>query len=204
MDWLAILLFALSSNLDNFLAAITYGTRSIRIGAGTNLLIAGITGGSTLGCMLAGGAAARLLPGRLPGLVGGALMTLLGVCGMADALRKHLPVSPPGAGRGRLSGLLDAPETADADGSGTIDRKEAAVLALALSINNMGLGLGASIAGFDPWITAAAAAALSFAAIWGGCLAGRRWASRLFGRLGPFAAGAAMAALGVFEMLFAG
>ena len=204
MDWLAILLFALSANVDNFLAALTYGARNIRISTAENLLVAGITGGFTLVCMLAGGAAARLLPGRLPGLVGGALMVLLGVWGIAQTLRPRVkkPARPKQARRS-LERLLDAPETADADGSGVIERKEAAVLALALSINNAGLGLGASIAGIAPWLTAAVTAAVSFAAIGGGCLTGRRWTARLFGRLSPVLAGVLMAALGAAEMLAA-
>lgn len=203
MKLAAILLFVLSANLDNFTVALTYGMRKIRIGTAANLLIAGISGGGTLGCMLAGGAAARFLPPWLSGVLGGLLMAGIGLWSIADTLRRR-PAPRARDGHGvRLGELLDAPEAADTDRSGSIDPHEAIVLALALSINNLGLGLGASIAGFDPWLTAGLTVAVSLAAIRAGCFVGRRWAVRLLGRLAPLIAGAAVAALGIFELLSA-
>ena len=45
--------------------------------------------------------------------------------------------------------ILQAPEIADLDKSGTIDVKESLALAIALAINNFGLGIAASIAGLN-------------------------------------------------------
>lgn len=49
----------------------------------------------------------------------------------------------------KLGDILNNPESADTDTSGNIDLKESSSLAIALALNNMGLGIGASITGLN-------------------------------------------------------
>lgn len=202
MFFVTIFLFALSANLDNFTVAVTYGMRKIRIGLSANLLIAGISGGGTWLSMSAGILIEHFLPHTLSTVIGSLILIGIGGWSIRCALldRKKQASSPEEKGV-RLSELLDTPEKADADSSGSIDLREAALLALALTINNAGLGLGASIAGIDILITTLFTAALSMAAIFLGYLIGKRWASRLFGRFAPLIAGIVIAALGIYELL---
>lgn len=200
MVYLAIFLFALSANLDNFTVAITYGMRKIQIGFLANLLIAGISGGGTWLCMSIGVVIGRFLPHTLAGAAGSLLLIGIGLWGIKNTLSRKPLKSPQGKGR-HLGELLDSPEKADADASGSIDLGEAVILACALTINNAGLGLGASIAGINILLTTLCTAFFSIASIFVGCLIGKKWASRLFGRLAPLIAGGVITALGIYELL---
>ncbi|MFT8889432.1 MAG: manganese efflux pump [Ethanoligenens sp.] len=200
MGYLAIFLFALSANLDNFTVAITYGMRKIQIGPIPNLLIAGISGGGTLLFMTVGVWIGRFLPHSIADIIGSLLLIGIGIWSIKGALCAKS--SKPRHNNGiHLSELLDAPEKADADANGSIDLREATILAFALTINNAGLGLGASIAGVDILLTTLCTTFFSLAAIFIGCLIGKNWASRLLGRFAPLIAGIAIAALGVYELI---
>lgn len=200
MVYFAILLFALSANLDNFTVAITYGMRKIRIGCLANLLIAGISGGGTWLCMSAGIEIGQFLPHALASAAGSLLLVGMGLWSIKSALfpKPSIPAHQPGI---HLGELLDSPEKADADASGCIDLQEAAVLAIALTINNAGLGLGASIAGIDILLTTLCTAFCSVVAIFIGCWIGKSWASHALGRFAPLVAGIVVAALGICELL---
>lgn len=200
MDLIAIFLFALSANLDNFTVAITYGMRRIRIGFAANLLIAGISGAGTWLFMSVGVLIGRFLPHPLATAAGSLILVGIGLWSIKSALRPKTARPPQETGV-RLGDLLEQPEKADADASGRIDLKEAVILAFALTLNNAGLGLGASIAGVNILFTTLCTAVLSMALICAGCFVGENWASRLFGRFAPLVAGIVIAALGIYELL---
>lgn len=200
MVYFAILLFALSANLDNFTVAITYGMRRIRIGCLANLLIAGVSGGGTWLCMSIGAGIGQFLPHTLASMVGSLLLIGIGLWSIKTALfpKSAAPAHKSGF---HLGDLLDSPEKADADASGRIDLKEATVLALALTINNAGLGLGVSIAGINILLTTLCTAFFSLLGIFIGCWIGKNWASRILGRFAPLIAGIVVTALGICELL---
>ena len=61
-----------------------------------------------------------------------------------------------------------SPENADADESKHIDFKEATLLGIALSLNNIGGGLSAGMLGLDAFLVGFLSAVLSFVALWAG------------------------------------
>jgi len=91
-------------------------------------------------------------------IIGGALLILIGLYALwktiLEGKQKNTDNERSGCSMKNYIDILDAPEKADLDKSGTIDARESISLALALSINNMGLGIGASITGMNVFITA--------------------------------------------------
>jgi putative sporulation protein YtaF len=67
-----------------------------------------------------------------------------------------------------IRSILLKPENADMDNSKHIDFKEATVLGIALSINNVGGGLSAGMIGLNSFLVGFLSAALSFVALWAG------------------------------------
>jgi putative sporulation protein YtaF len=67
-----------------------------------------------------------------------------------------------------IYGILMKPENADADNSKDIDYKEATLLGIALSVNNIGGGLSAGMIGLNSFFVGLFSAIISFLALWAG------------------------------------
>lgn len=94
-----------------------------------------------------------------------------------------------------------SPEKADRDNSKHIDFKEATLLGIALSLNNVGGGLSAGILGVNAFLVAFLSAVLSFVALWAG-----NYVSALFIRLNiaekaTIVAGLVLIAIGIEQIL---
>jgi len=81
----------------------------------------------------------------------------------------------------------------------TTTSREAAVLAVALSLNNIGSGLGAGISHVSIPVTTALTIAGSIAALAGGSLIGQRASSAISQRSLGVAAGVILTAVGIYE-----
>ena len=100
-----------------------------------------------------------------------------------------------------LQGSFNDPESADNDHSGTIDIRESLVLALALTINNFGLGIGASITGLNIYATVIGTLFFSLISILVGCLVGRSYISKFLGKFAPLVSGLIIVLLGIYKLL---
>jgi putative Mn2+ efflux pump MntP len=179
--WLSAVLVAAVSNVDNLAAGIALGLRGTRITLAPNALIAGVTMAGTAAALTSGHALARLLPTGLADSVGAVIIVSIGVM---TVVASRSPVREPAAGTSRRPGL-----------SPTLAWREAALLAVALALNNVGTGVGAGIAGIPPLITTALAAAFSFLCVGSGSQVGRR-AGPLVGRHARLVAGLGLVCLG--------
>ena len=179
--WPSALLIAVVSNLDNYAAGVALGLRGTRIASAPNVLIAGVTMAGTAGAITFGDSLARLLRPSLAGSLGAVIIVSIGVVTVA-ASRSSVP--EPTVGMGRLPGR-----------SPTLSWREAALLAIALSLNNVGTGVGAGIAGIPPLITTLLAGAFSLCCVGGGSRVGRR-AGPLVGRHARLVAGLGLVCLG--------
>jgi putative Mn2+ efflux pump MntP len=74
--------------------------------------------------------------------------------------------------------FLENPEKADADNSGHIDIREAIALAFGLSLNNLGIGVGAGISGFNVELTTGLTFTLSLLAMSSGYMLGHRFRAK--------------------------
>lgn len=202
MHLLSSLLFAVCANIDNFTVGIAYGIKKIKIGLISNLLIALITGAGTFVSMAVGLWLSRFLPVSAANLIGSVILIILGVFVAADFFKAKKRQKANKNDRGDFcSKILEEPELADQNSSGTIDVKESLLLAVALSVNNFGLGIGASITGLNIFATVLCTVLGSILSIILGCLLGRSCLSRLFGRYAALVSGILIILLGIYEIL---
>lgn len=193
---------ALSNNFDNIGARIAYSIRGVHISLPVNLWISAITFGISFGAAFAGTEAAGLISRTAASLIAMALLSAIGIWMIAGPhLKKRngnngacAPAGPKGKGARRV--LLE-PESADLDNSKHIDFREGTLLGVALSMNNIGGGVGAGMMGLNSFLVGALSAALSFLALWAGNYASAFFVNRGLSRKASFAAGLLLIAIGI-------
>ncbi|MGO0121856.1 manganese efflux pump [Desulfothermobacter acidiphilus] len=162
MFFLPAFLLALSSNLDNVGVGISYGIRRIGIPFSSNLIIALVSTAGTVVSMCLGSEVARYVPVLLANLIGSGILVAVGVWVIRESWREVGGVDedspaladPPAKANkllewrirslGLLVQILREPSLADQDDSRRIEGREALLLALALTINNLAGGFGGS------------------------------------------------------------
>lgn len=187
-------MFAFSSNLDAFVVGVSYGIKKIHIGFLSNLCVALIATVGTVLSMVIGISLRDVFPDFLEKLIGSGVIILIGCyCLLKFLVKKlHLFKSVPGA--------EEHPERYDWDHSRHIDLKEAVVLGLALTINNTGIGIGASITGLPIPLSTLCTFLLSSLFLYTGNKLGRGWLSRVAGAYAEPVAGLIMILLGIWQL----
>lgn len=167
MHFIYVLLIALANNIDNIGVRIAYSIRGIKISVKTNLWISVITFfisaisayfGSFLTKFISKGTSSKIS------------MLLLCTIGLWIIVEPYYNMKKPQLENedNSLYNILRSPEKADKDNSKYIDIKEATVLGIALSINNIGGSLSAGIIGLNSFFIGIFSAVLSFVALWAG------------------------------------
>lgn len=227
MHILSIVLLALSTSLDSLAVGIVYGLRQIRLPWSSNLLIAFITGLGTFGAMKAGAYIFTLIPPVWASYISSGVMAGAGVwiilqsrgkqgdgspASFAEESGKAAPLLPGESAcvplatfeikaLGLLIRILKEPVAVDKDCSGAIDFREACVLGLALTLNNLAGGLGGGMLGLNPGLTALLALVTSLLFFVTGLKLGQTCLSRWLGESSAAIAGLALIAIGVYELL---
>lgn len=203
MYLLSVFLFAISANIDNFTVGIAYGIKKIQIDLFNNFLIALISSAGTFLSMRVGLTLSEFMSVSVANSIGSVVLILIGIWAVKDSvanqLKKHKKKHVSHANCKRI---LDEPELVDRDGSKTLDVKESAALAFALTINNLGLGIGASITGFNIYITVLFTFIFSILSIASGSMLGKTYMSKLFGKFAPLISGIIIVILGVYEYFY--
>ena len=156
MTLIPIILFVLSTSIDTFVVSLAYGMKNIKIGFLSNLVIAFISALGTFLSMFLGYILINIISLKLANLIGALVLLILGVYFILDYRKiKKAQVYSYLCSKEKNSPrkILKFPEIADTDNSGSIDLKESVILSLALTINNLALGLAASITGLDIYLT---------------------------------------------------
>jgi putative Mn2+ efflux pump MntP len=180
MLWLSAILVAVVSNLDNLSVGVALGMRARPVALAANAIIAAVTMAATAAAMTSGRAIARLLPSAIASDVGAAIIITLGVLTLVTSRRAPHP-----------------PAVAEGDGrAGTVSWREALVLGVALSLNNIGSGVGAGIAGVPPLATTLLAGLFSLLSVGGGSRLGWSVGRVLFADRARVVAGALLVGLG--------
>jgi len=192
MEWLLpALVFALSANLDSFVVGITYGMRKIRIGWVSNVIISGIALGCTGASLLLGQWVSTLLPYSLTDKLGGLVLAGIGLYYCVKWIwRRFHPLPATGS------------EKYDKNASGVIEPGEAVVLGFALTINNVGLGLGAGLAKLNLIASGLLTTLFSVLSLIIGSALGRRQLAHRLGRFAEPIAGLVILLLGLYEVFF--
>ena len=97
--------------------------------------------------------------------------------------------------------ILTNNKTADTNGSGNIEVKEAVSLAIALSLNNFALGLGASMSGISIPLTTIFTFIFSILILILGLKIGNSFLSKIFGKYSDLLSAIIIIAMGIFQLL---
>lgn len=225
MHLLTALFLAISSNLDNLGVALAYGTRKIQLPLLSNLVIAFITSCGTLITMLLGKYIADyILTATIANYIGASIIIAAGFYVIVQSYREaHLTPYDDNKDNSRLAyhslsqdatrliairlrslgiliEILRDPVQVDSDSSGTIDLKEAAVMGLALTLNNLATGFGAGVSGLNPALTTAMVFLLSLLFCSAGVAIGRQHVSRWLGNKTSTVAGLLLVLIGFYEL----
>ncbi len=209
---LTAILLALASNLDNVGVGIAYGMRRVRVPLGSNILIAAITATGTLASILFGNTVGRFLSHGVASILAGAVLIGMGAWVVVREVRTlyqkdhHAPdQAPNGPSEGgylsQVHSIRTNPLSADSDRSGQIDFREATLLGLALTPNNLVNGAAAGMMNLSVAVLVLLVFAFSVVTIWGGIEVGQLCGKRWLGSIAGVASGALLILVGTCEIV---
>jgi len=203
MQILSAILFVLSASTDNFVVCLCYGIKKIKINLSINFLIAIISSVGTVISMELGNLIATFVPNNFTRILGGTILILIGLWAIISEFTENKKSSKTTekSSLSNIEDILSNPENADKDTSGSIDLKESFSLAIALALNNMGLGIGASIAGLNIILTTILTFFISIITISLGLTIGNKYLSKKLGKYAAVISGLIIILLGIYEML---
>jgi putative Mn2+ efflux pump MntP len=176
------------SNLDNLGVGVTLGMRGRKIGAVANLIVAGITTAATAAALTCGHLLSKLIPSAVTGWLGPLIIIAIGV---ATARTYGLTARPPDCVRAPWGAWRLPPDVDRA-----VSWREAIGFGVALSVNNLGTGVGAGVSGIPALATTMSAGLLSLACVGGGSHFGRALGRLVLRRYAPLIAGMLLLAVG--------
>ena len=157
-------ILALTLSLDAFAAAFAYGCKQIRISLFSGGIIAVVCTATTGASFLLGSVLAPFVSAGAAGWVAFAILFTIGCAKLLDSItksliRKHARINKEVTlslfNFNFILNVYANPEAADADVSHTISPREAAVLAISLSLDGFAVGLGAALMGLHGgWVVA--------------------------------------------------
>lgn len=169
MHFLYALFIALANNVDNISVRIAYSIRGIKITAIKNLWISLITFLISSIAAVSGNLISGIFSKQLSSLLSMVLLASIGLWIMLEPYFKKNNTETDEIykdGNKNIYIILKRPEKADIDNSKDIDFKEATMLGIALSINNIGGGISAGMIGLNSFFIGFFSALISFIALW--------------------------------------
>ncbi|MBM6820874.1 sporulation membrane protein YtaF [Clostridium saudiense] len=211
MHIIASILLAFSASLDSLIIGIAYGIKKIRIKFSINIIIAFIVTLGTLLSMVLGAILNKFIPVYICNYIGAILLIVVGLFMTFDFFKEQRnlnknEINTPKENKDIIESLhyddiLINNKTADTDGSGNIEVKEAISLALALSVNNFALGLGASMSGISIPLTTIFTFIFSILILILGLKIGNSFLSKIFGKYSGLISAIIIIVMGIFQLL---
>lgn len=207
---LSILLFAVSTSLDNFGVGVSYGLRNICVPLSVNVLVAFFNSCGTLISMLSGKGLLRFLNPSTADYIGASLLVGIGsLIIIAEFYKKRAPTPPPAEEPARrrktfffrVFAILEDPFAAGVICLDHITLKESFVLATALTLTNISTGIGGGMIGFSAALTTAAVFACSLLAVSAGVRLGHYSGAVTIKGFSGTASGLLLVFIGLYEML---
>ena len=183
MHFLSSFIFALSSNADCFVIGLSYGIKKIPITWLSNLIVGLVSLTGTVLSMVFGNSIRFLLPEELAEILGGFIIISIGIAGMF-----HYFINRQKA------------EISETKGPPVLKLPEILLLGFLLTLNNIGLGIGASMTGLKVAPTAFCSFMVSLIFLSLGNRIGRSHFALLIGRAAEPLANMFMIGLGIYEM----
>jgi len=166
MGFWAPLLLSLALSIDGFAVGLSYGLKKIKVTLWPVMLITFCAVPAMAVSMLGGRLLAELVSFRSAGMLGGAILVLIGFWQLAEGLKKYkkdpVLVSINLKSFGLVLQVIRDPAHADRDSSGDISLGEALLLGAALNLDVIGAGFGAGMAGYSYLIIPVVTATLFF------------------------------------------
>jgi putative sporulation protein YtaF len=201
MNIISIIIFAIAASNDNLIVGINYGAKKVNINSISNLIISLISGISTFLVMLLGKSIAYLISQNYANILGSGLIIFLGIYLLIDSLEKNNRcIKKTKASLSEYNNILKTPEIIDVNNSKNIESKEAIILGVILCLNNIGLGIGASITGLNPFITSLCSTLFSFIFISLGYFLGKKFFAKNFSFLAGIISAIIVIILGTYEL----
>lgn len=199
---LSALLFSLSSNLDNVVIGIAYGIKKIKLGILANLIIAFITSTGTFLSMSVGAYISTFLPRSAANILGAGVVIILGIYFVVQSIIKLINnTKSKELALKDIDDMIEYAKKSDLDSSSDINMKEALLIALGLTFNNLGTGVAASITGVNILFTIISTFILSIVTITLGEAIGKCLLGKLLGKYAPLFSGILLIILGIIEFL---
>ena len=195
MQLVPSLLFGISASLDALLVGISYGLRGVHVRLLQNLFISLV---ALLGTCLSvglGGLLVPLLPSVISRLAGSLILMFLGIYYIAKWTRTFLKNRAPQVKANPEGSALVSTERPP----GRLTAMEVMLLSFTLSVNNLGIGLSASIAGLTLIPAATATCICSILFLYLGNQLGRSRLMRLIGGLADPISGILLISLGLIQ-----
>ncbi|MGG7076397.1 manganese efflux pump MntP family protein [Clostridium sardiniense] len=183
-QFLSAFILSISSNLDTFAVSISYGMHKIKLPISSNLLIALITTLGTFLSMLFGKLLTNIIPNSISNFIGGIALVLIGIWFLIESIRNK-----------ESNNFLKA----DSNGSRVIELKETIPLAFALTVNNLGVGISASITGISIFYSTIFTFIITSISIFAGSWLGHSFLGKLLGKYAPAASSILLIILGIYE-----
>ena len=195
MQLLSSILFGVSASLDGLLVGISFGLRKVKIRIRQNLIISSVTLlGTCLSAML-GSRILPLLPGFLSCCIGSLILMLLGIYYITKWILNVLQNSCIRKNSGELT-------KASNQRLPGLSVREIFLLSMTLSLNNMGIGLSASMAGLHLLPAAISTFICAVLLLFIGNRMGQSRLLRLFGNAADPISGFLLIGLGFLQLTF--
>ena len=194
-------LIALTNNFDNIGARIAYSIRGIKISTVINLWISVITFVISFSAAFSGRIRSGTLGKQFSSIIAMVILAAIGSWMILEPYVRSWREKSLGANSQTVCDIMLNPENADVDNSKHIDFKEATLLGIALSLNNIGGGLSAGMLGLDSFLVGLLSAVLSFAALWAGNYVSEFFVRRHLAEKATVVAGLLLIALGIEQIL---
>ena len=186
----SVLLFSISSNLDNIVIGFAYALKKIKIGIIPNIIIAIVTSTGTFLSMSAGNYLKNFLSDKVANILGTWSLMLLGIYFVIQSIVKLT---------NNIDDMIEYAQKSDLDSSGDINIKEALLVGFGLTFNNIGTGIVASITGVNICLTVIATFILSMFAIICGASVGNHILGKFLGKYAPLISGILLIILGIVK-----
>ncbi len=190
MHYTSAFLFAFGANIDSLVIGLTYGIKKVKITWKSNVFIACITSLGTLISMNFGYFISMYIPKYWTNIMGCMILTTMGISMIYEYIQNSFYQ------KGNVMTLEDY----DKDLSGVIEIKEAMMLAFGLTLNNIGLGIGASITGVSIILSSSFTFILSVAFIQLSQYLGKSYLSKYLHNNAMLISGIMIFILGIFEL----
>lgn len=202
MIMLSVILFAISSSLDNLVIGTAYGLKKIKIRLTSNIIIAIITSLGTFLAMYLGEYITEFLPVSIADSLGAVVILLVGVYFVVQSGINHIrDKKATEVALKDIDAMVEYADESDLNKSGSIEIKEAILVSIGLSVNNLGSGIAASLTGLPIYTTVITTFIFSIITIIVGQYLGSSLLGRFFGRYSPMISGVLLVLLGIAELL---